>query len=170
LPRFGDETSRIPITGAKSPALRRIAERRIDRAARGNPGGLAVSGPNARSPQACGAGAADATILVKIDCPAATARRGRKTLDDDKAVDFTPQEGVQERAIIAERHTSIRLTVGTEHVRMCKYSIAAEHLAFVDRNETNSANPVEKLLAQGKIIDIRRRGPSTLDADIAGIV
>src|SRR6266436_4584922 len=115
-----------------------------------------------------GAGAADSTSLVKFGCPAA--RLGRRTLDDDKAVDLTTPDGFQQRGIIAEGHTPIRLTVGTEHVRMCTYSIAAKHLAFVDRNETNGANPVEKLLAQGKIIDIRRRGPSTLDADIAGIV
>ena len=91
-------------------------------------------------------------------------------LDDDKAVDFTPQEGVQERGIIAEGHASIRLTVGSQHVGMCKYSIAAKHLAFADRNETNGANPMEGLLAQGKIVDIRRRGPSTLEAHILRVV
>src|SRR5262245_33555028 len=65
------------------------------------------------------------------------ARLVRKTRDDDEAVDFTLQEGAQERRIIAEDHAPIRLTARTEHVGMGKHAIAAEHIAAADRNEPN---------------------------------
>jgi len=64
-------------------------------------------------------------------------------LDDNKAVDFTAQEDVQKSRIVAEGDASIRLAVGTEHVRMCKYPGAAEHVAVANRSETNRAYPVE---------------------------
>src|SRR5262249_15207213 len=48
------------------------------------------------------------------------ARRGRKLLDDHKAVDFSFQVGVEEGRVVAEGHASVRLAVGTEHVGMCK--------------------------------------------------
>ncbi len=90
--------------------------------------------------------------------------------DHDEAFDFPLQESAQKHRIVAEGHTALRLTVRAMHVRMCKHAIAAKHLVFVDRNEPDGANPVERLLPQDEIIDIRRRGPSILHADIARII
>ena len=53
---------------------------------------------------------------------------------------------------------------------MRKDPVAAEHVAFADRKETNGAGSVERLLAQGKLIDVRRRRAAMLEADGAWIV
>ena len=82
-------------------------------------------------------------------------------LDDNKAVDFTAQEDVQKSRIVAEGDASIRLAVGTEHARMCKYPGAAEHVAVANRSETNRAYAVKKLLAQRQRIDVRGRWSSS---------
>jgi len=95
---------------------------------------------------------------------------GPKMLDDNKAVDFAAQEGVEEGAIVTEGHASIRLAVGTEHVRMCKQPIATKHVATADRNKTDGANAVKKLLAQREVIDIWWRCPPILLAHIAWVV
>jgi hypothetical protein len=98
-------------------------------------------------------------------------RDGRKMLDDNKAIDFAPQEGVQEGGVVAEGHATIRLAVGTEHVRMCKHAIATKHLAVVDRNKANGTDTMKTPLAHREVIDLRRRcPPPTLHVDIAGIV
>src|ERR1700686_2742129 len=83
------------------------------------------------------------------------AGHGRKVLDDNKAVDFAAQDGVEEGGIVTEGHASIRLAVGTEHVRMCKHPFATKHIAAADRNKTDGANAVKRLLAQREVIDIR---------------
>src|SRR5262245_3419607 len=49
-------------------------------------------------------------------------------------------------------------------------TVAAEHLVGLDRSETNGANPVEELLAQGKLVHVRWCGASVLEADGARIV
>src|ERR1700722_14758447 len=91
-------------------------------------------------------------------------------LDDNKAMDVAPQEGVQEGGIVTEGQATIRLAVGTEHVRMCKHPIATKHLAAVDRKKANGPDTLKNPLAQRQVIDIRRRCPPTLHVDIAGIV
>src|SRR5258708_31701877 len=91
-------------------------------------------------------------------------------LDDNKAIDFAPQEGGQEGGVVTEGHATIRLAVGTEHIRMCKHPIATKHLAVVDRNKANGTDTMKTPLAQREVIDIRRRCPPTLHVDIAGIV
>src|SRR5215467_10830140 len=87
------------------------------------------------------------------------ARRGRKVLDDHKAVDLSPQVGVEEGGVVAEGHASVRLAVGAEQVGMCKQSIAAKHIAVADWNKANGTNAMERLLAHYEFVAIRRRGP-----------
>jgi hypothetical protein len=91
-------------------------------------------------------------------------------LDYNKAVDFAAQDGVEESGIVTEGHASIRLAAGTEHVRMGKHPIATKHVAAADRNQTDGANAVKKLLAQREVIDIRWRWPPILLAHIPRIV
>src|SRR5215471_11716604 len=69
------------------------------------------------------------------------ARRGRKLLDDHKAVDLSLQVGVEEGRVVAEGHASVRLAVGTEHVGMCKQPITAEHFAVADWNRRMARTP-----------------------------
>jgi hypothetical protein len=76
--------------------------------------------------------------------------------DDDKALDLTLQKGIEEGRVVAEGYASVRLAIGTEHVRMGKHPIATEHPAVVDRNKANGTDTVEKVLAHGEIIDVRR--------------
>src|ERR1700687_588541 len=90
--------------------------------------------------------------------------------DDNNAVDFTLQESVQEHGIVAEGYASIRLSVGTEHVRMCEHPIATKHVAAADRCETKGTNAVKTLLAQREVIDIRGRWSATLCVHITRIV
>jgi hypothetical protein len=68
--------------------------------------------------------------------------------DDDEPVDFTLQERVQERRIVAERDAAIRLTAGTEHIGMRQDPISAKHFSIVDRDKANGPNAVEEPLAQ----------------------
>src|SRR5215472_1072021 len=98
------------------------------------------------------------------------ARRGRKLLDDHKAVDLSLQVGVEEGRVVAEGHASVRLAVGTEHVGMCKQPITAEHFAVADWNKADGTNAVERLLAHHEFVGIRRRGPLPLQVDVASIV
>src|SRR5499433_2314499 len=98
------------------------------------------------------------------------ARRGRKVLDDHKAVDLSLQVGVEEGRVVAEGHASVRLAVGTEHVGMCKQPITAEHFAVADWNKADGTNAVERLLAHHEFVGIRRRGPLPLQVDVASIV
>src|SRR5262252_7260264 len=98
------------------------------------------------------------------------ARRGRKLLDDYKAVDPSLQVGVEEGRVVAEGYASVRLAVGTEHVGMCKQPITAEHFAVADWNKADGTNAVERLLAHHEFVGIRRRGPLPLQVDVASIV
>src|SRR6516162_6340633 len=90
--------------------------------------------------------------------------------DDDKALDLTLQKGIEEGRVIAEGYASVRLAIGTEHVRVGKHPVATEHLAVVDRNKANGTDTVEKVLAQRKIIDVRRGRSLSPQADILRIV
>src|SRR5215471_887190 len=87
------------------------------------------------------------------------ARRGCKVIDDHKAVDLSPQVGVEEGGEVAEGQTSVRLAVGTEHVGMCKQPIAAKHFAIADWKKANGTNAMERLLTHYEFVGIRRRGP-----------
>ena len=91
-------------------------------------------------------------------------------LDDNEAVDFAAQKGVQECRVIAERDASIRLAVGSEHVRMRKYAAAAEHVAVSDRSKTDRAHSVKKLLAHRQRVDVRWRRSSGFCAYVANVV
>ena len=42
--------------------------------------------------------------------------------DDDKTLDLTLQKGIEEGRVVAEGYASVRLAIGTEHVRMGKYT------------------------------------------------
>jgi hypothetical protein len=68
-------------------------------------------------------------------------------LNDNKPVDLATQVGIQERRIVTEGDAAIRLTAGTEHVRMRKYPIPTKHLAILSGDKTNGTNAVKKSLA-----------------------
>jgi hypothetical protein len=76
--------------------------------------------------------------------------------DDNNALDFTLQESVQEHGIVAEGYTSIRLSAGAEHIRMCEHPIATKHVATSDRYETKGTNAMKILLTQREVIDADR--------------
>ena len=90
--------------------------------------------------------------------------------DNDKALDLALQKGIEEGRVVAEGYASVRLAIGTEHVRMGKYPIAAKHRDVIERNQANGTNTVEKFLAQREIIDIRRRRPLTPQVDVLRII
>src|SRR5262249_49284206 len=72
--------------------------------------------------------------------------------------------------VVAERHASVRLAIGTEHVGMCKQPISAEHFPVADWNKANGTNAMEGFLAHHEFVGIRRRGPLPLQVHIASII
>src|SRR5262245_42878360 len=57
-------------------------------------------------------------------------RRIREAADDDHAVDFTAQEGLQEGVVVLEGDAPIRLAARTQHVAVSQDAVATEHLVL----------------------------------------
>ncbi len=98
------------------------------------------------------------------------AGRVGEMLDHHHAVDLPPLKGVQEGLVIVERHASIRLAAGAEHVGVRQDPVAAIHLAVADRRQADGAHAVENLLAHRELVDIRRRRPERPQVHRANVV
>src|SRR4029079_2068909 len=93
-----------------------------------------------------------------------------KPLNHDKTVDLAVEVSVEERRIVGERHTSVRLAIGPQQIMVREDALAAEHVAVTGRDQANGANAVEQVLTQCQPIGIGRSWAFALDVNIAWIV
>src|SRR4051794_3684157 len=91
-------------------------------------------------------------------------------LDHDHASDLAFEEGVQELRIIAEGDASVRVALRAEQVGVGQDAAAAVHPALVYRREAQRATSVKPPLAQGELVDVRRRRPTHSDMGVVRIV
>jgi hypothetical protein len=91
-------------------------------------------------------------------------------IDDDEPVDFPPQERIEKSSIIPERYAPTGLTGGAAQIGMCKHAVTTKHFGFIERDEPDGKDIMERLVPQREGIDVRRRRTSILQTGITRVI
>src|ERR1700688_1962884 len=88
---------------------------------------------------------------------APSAPRSVQTSDDGRAFDLPVLVRLQECFVVLERHASVRIAVGAEHVAVGEQARPPEEVAAADGFQAQRLNSMERLLARLEFIDVGRR-------------